>query len=442
MPIGIKTFARKVLNQFEKPSLLYKGISKHIFPGIPTAPFRVKARLYGLESELKQRNVTYNLGSLYTLPHFEAASVYKQFIKYNPGNLGDWSDNVSQTYATTELEYEVIHSMIDLYRGSHVGLRGYITSGATEGNIFSVWLGKQYLEQHFGKKMICLLKSSLTHYSVRKAGQLCSVPQFVVPLNTKWGMDGDGFKNLVQTLFRKGYRGFIIPLTLGYTSTGTSDDIESIVREADKLKKKLKNTEFFFWIDAAMSGLVSPFIRKDFRPFQSSYIKTFVVDFHKFGQVPYPAGTIIYRRELKRIIERKIDYLRETDATLLGSRSGIPAISIWTMIHTLGKTGYTDIVNEQKRNKKFFIEKIQAMLPETEVITHADSLSCGLVFKGLTHFRLPKNIEEKYNFFPGKTNVLFYPNTAKKIVLYKCYFLPHLKRRVLNEFFADLEDIV
>lgn len=442
MMAKLKKILRGFVSQLDRPSLLYRGMVKHTFPENPTSPIQVGARLHGLESELRQRNVNYNLGSLYTLPHAQAARAYQRFISYNPGNLGSWSDDVAQTYATTELEYEVIHSLIDLYRGNHKNLSGYITSGGTEANIFSVWLGRQYLEQYCKNNNICLLKTSLTHYSVRKAGQICNVPQFVVPLNQKWGMDGGGFAALVQELYRKGYRGFIVPVTYGYTSTGTHDDSELIIREAGRLKNKLKNIAFYFWIDAAMGGLVSPFLLKSFRPFRSPFIKAFVVDFHKFGQVPYPAGTILYRSELKKIIEHRIDYLKETDATLLGSRSGVPAISIWTMIHTLGKAGYVRMVNEQKGNKEFFIKKIREIMPGTEIITAPESLSCGLIFHERENKRLPECIEEKYNFFPGETHALFHPNNARIVTLYKCFFMPHLKRRVLNELFADLEAVI
>jgi len=440
MRTGIKTLTRKALNQLKRPSLLYRGIPKHTFPDKPTSHIKMKAKLYGLESELKQRNIEYNLGSLYTLPHPQTTQVYKRFIDYNPGNLGSWSDDETQTYATTKMEYEVIHDLIDLYNGNQEKLSGYITSGGTEGNIFSVWLGRSYLEQYCKPNEICLLKTSLTHYSVRKAGQLCNVPQFLIPLNkTEWNIDIQGFDSSIQNLYDQGYRGFIIPLTFGYTSTGTCDDIELITQKADKLKRKLKGIELFFWIDAALNGLITPFLDKDFHPFQSPYIQAFLVDFHKFGLVPYPAGIILYQKQLKKLIEQPIDYLAETDSTLLGSRPGIPAVSIWTMIHSLGKNGYKGLIEEEKENKEYFLEQITSVLPKTEIVTHSHSLSCGLIFHGLKSARLPQWIEEKYGLYPGKTKLLFFPNEKREEIIYKCFFLPHMKKKIITNFISDLE---
>lgn len=439
MRTGLKTLARKGFNLFCYLSLPYKGIHQYIFPNEPPNSFRIEAELYGLRSELRQRLISYNLGSLYTLPHSIATKIYKRFIDYNPGNLGNWSDDSANTYATTRFEYEVIHKMIDLSNGDQDALGGYITSGGTEGNIFAAWLGRTFLEQSYKANKICLLKTSLTHYSVRKAGTLCNIPQYLLPLNKEnWNIDEEGFTSTIQSLYKDGYRGFIVPLTLGYTSTGTCDDIHTIVHEAERLKEKLKSIKFFFWIDAAFNGLVTPFLNPSFQPFLSPLIQAYVVDFHKFGLVPYPAGIILYNKHLQKMIEQPIDYLSEVDATLLGSRSGIPAVSIWAMIHSLGKNGYTRLAEEQRANKIFLIEQIRKTIPKTEVITHPSSLSCGLIFRDLPKQRLPQWIEEKYSLYPGKTKLVFFPKEEKEEVIYKCFFLPHIKKNVLEEFISDL----
>ncbi len=434
----MKTWFQKILNQLRDPALIYQKISQHRFPTKPTSAFQIKARLRGLEAELKTWDLSHNLGSLYTPPHPQATQAYKQFIDYNPGNLGDWSDDVTRTYATTAFEYDVVHSLIDLYRGSHKKWGGSITSGGTEGNIFSAWLGRSYLEKQGKTKAICLLKTSLTHYSVRKAGQVGDIPQFFTPLGKNWGMDPDGFAATVTALYKQGYRGFMVPLTLGYTATGSCDDITLVTQKAERLKKSLKGIGFFFWVDAAFNGLIAPFLQSTFAPLANPAIQAFIVDFHKFGQVPYPAGIVLCRSDLKKNLIQDIDYLSEKDATLLGSRSGIPAVSIWSMIHSLGKTGYRKMVEEQIKNKEYFIKKIQSKFPKTEIITGSHSLSCGLIFYGLPHNRLPLAVEEKYGLFPGKTKLLFYQQKPKTEIIYKCFFLPHLKQKVLDECLQDL----
>lgn len=442
MRTGIKTFTRRAMYRVKNTHALHRGIIPHIFPEEPAQKDLVQVRLRKLQSELRMRKIEYNLGSLYTLPHSKATQAYKQFIDYNPGNLGSWSDDASVTYTTTTFEYEVIHKMIDLYHGNHRALGGYITSGGTEGNIYALWLGRSYLEQWCEISRISLLTASLTHYSISKAARLCNISEHYIPLNKHtWNIDVTSFESTARSLYAKGYRGFIVPLTLGYTSTGTSDDVDGITKAATACERALPGVKFYFWIDAAYNGLIYPFLSKEFKPFASPYVHAFVVDFQKLGLVPYPAGVVLYRRKLRVLVEKPIDYLEEIDATLLGSRSGIPAISIWMMIHSFGKSGYRKMIMRQTSNKEYLIQKLKSLRRHVEIIVEQDSLSLGVIFHDLKNNRLPVWIEEKYSLYLGHLMVLFAPYERKEIRIYKIFFLPHLKRRVVSEFMRDVDSI-
>jgi len=439
MNTGLKILIKKIIDKFKYPKFLYSQMPIDVFPNASSSKFQTKARLFGVENELKNRSIAFNLGSLYTLSHPVATQAYQLFIKYNPNHLGNWS-NKEPKQGTEQLEYEVIQEMIDLYHASKEGIEGHTTSGGTEGNIYSLWLGRLYLEKLCAKDTICLLKTSLSHYSIRKAGNICNIPQFLTPLNSQeWNIDVKNLSKKVKNLYKIGYRGFLLPLTIGYTSTGTQDNIQEITKTIKKLEKELKNTHFYIWIDAALNGLIEPFINENFEPFASPLIQTLVVDFHKFGMVPYSSGIVLYRKSLRKNIELKIDYLQEKDNTLLGSRQGASAASIWTIIHHLGKSGFRNLIFQQLKNKNYFIKNIQNIFPEAEITTHKNSLTCGVIFHSLKNQRLPKFLEEKYWLYPGLTNLVFETNIKKRQIIYKFFFLPHLKKRVLEEFFSDLK---
>ena len=437
MWLHIKTLLEKIIKQWEYPSLLYPQSYTSAFPEVPESKLRVAARLRGVKSELRHRNVAYNLGSLYTLPHPFAVKAYRDFLDQNPNHLGNWLDKAPH-YATQQLEYEVIQKMIHLYKAKDERLEGYITTGGTEGNIFSVWLGRSYLKQYCDKDTICLLRTNLTHYSVDKAGRICDIEQHIIPLNiASWGMHPDGLRSVVKDLYLKGKRGFLLPLTIGYTSTGTTDNILEITKTVELLQRECNGSRFFLWIDAALNGLITPFI-SDFQPFSSPLIQTCIVDFHKFGQVPYPAGILFYRKNLRKLIEQPIDYLKETDSTLLGSRTGIPAVSIWAMMQYLGKQGYKQIVREQRKNRDYFIDQLKQTLPTTEIVTDKNSLSCGVIFHSLKNQRLPKSTEDKYWLYVGKTTLIFYPNKTIEPKIYKVFFLPHITKAVIGAFINEI----
>lgn len=442
MRTGLKTLAKKIINFFKYPKFLYPQTSIDMFPNTPTIKLKAEARLFGVKNELNNHDILFNLGALHTIPHIAAVKAYQSFLKLNPNHLGSWSSKEPK-YGSEQLEYEVIKKMVNLYHAQKAKIEGYITSGGTEGNIYSLWLGRTQLEKLSSKDSICLLKTSLTHYSVTKAGNICNVPQFLIPLNVQeWNIDRKGLIKTTKDLYKKGYRGFILPLTIGYTSTGTHDNIQNITNTVSDLKKELKNINFFVWIDAAFNGLIEPFINIDFKPFWSSHIQAIVADFHKFGMTPYSTGIVLYRKNLRNMVEQDIDYLNEKDNTLLGSRQGAAASSIWRIIHHFGRSGYKKIILKQLKNKKYFIENIKKIFPSVEIITNKNSLTCGVIFHSQKNQRLSVYLEEKYWLYPGKTSLLFENNVKKTQVIYKFIFLPHLEKNILEMFFLDFKKIL
>ncbi len=436
MRTGLKILARKVIKDF-----LNKGITQDKFPEEPISKIQLNARLFSVKNDLKHSNVSYNLGALYTKTNPYLADVYGSFLKYNPNHLGNWSIK-SPEYNTQQLEYEVIKKIIDLYHAQKEDLEGYVTSGGTEGNIYSLWMGRSYLSQFCNKEQITLLYTNLTHYSIRKAGNICDITHYFVPLDpTTFGMDSDGLQKLVKRLYDQGIRGFLVPLTIGYTSTGTQDNIPKIIQTVEILEKEYPGTHYYIWIDAALNGLIEPFLNESFTPFFSPLIKTIVVDFHKFGLVPYSAGIVLYRRQLRELIEQPIDYLHVLDTTFLGSRPGASAASIWAAIHLFGKRGYAQMIKDQMQNKQYFIEELGNRFPTAELINNTNSLSCGVIFHSLKDNKLPHIIEDKYWLYPAKTKLLFYPNKESKEIIYKFFFLPHLRKEIVKEFIHDLKRI-
>lgn len=414
-----------------------------IFPDKGSSSLAVKFRLWQVKRQLRKRDIAHNLGWLYTLPHPVAVNAYKYFLDQNPNHLGNWTTKESRPFATQELEREVIWKMIDLYHADKNKIEGYITSGGTESNIFSTWVGKKYLEQYTEKSKICLIKTSLTHYSIRKSADIAGIPDYLSPLNPKeWNLDQRGLAETVTKLYKEGYRGFLLPLTLGYTQTGTCDNIEETTKTVQRLQEEMKDVHFFLWIDAALNGLITPFIDQAFAPFASLLIQTFVVDFHKFGLVPCPAGIVLYRKNLRKLIEWPIDYLPERDSTVLGSRPGAPAASIWSAIRYFGKSGYVHIVKEQIENKELFIRETKRLLPKTQVITHNQSISCGAIFHSFPNNRLPKPIEQAYGLYSKQTRLLFSNKDWQiPLTIYKFFFLPHMKKQILKELFNDLKRV-
>lgn len=436
--LGIKTYFKKKIFY---PQFLYPQVDPKKFPSRKTSSLRLKVRLFALRNKLREQKSWPGLGDLITYPESMTADVFKNLLPFNPNNLGNWSSReVEPNQETAVLEKELIWKMINLYHGEGNNLEGYVTSGGTEANIFSAWTGRKFLEKEgYTKNKICLIKTNLTHYSVEKAADIVNVPTFVTPLNREsWGMDSLVLRKTVEELLKKGYQGFLLPLTIGYTATGTADPYAEICRLVKVFEKDYK-IKFFVWIDAALNGLIEPFLNNKFSPFSSPLVQTFLVDFHKFGFVPLPAGIILYQKNLRKLIEKPIDYLTLKDNTVLGSRPGTAPVACWTAIHSLGKQGYKEIIEECLAVKTPFLKKIKKLLPLAEIVNHPKSLTLGIVFEDSQKRNLLEAIEKASGSSPAKIKILFSDGEEEKKIIFRFLFLPHITRKIINKFFARLE---
>jgi len=360
------------------------------------------------------------IGHLLAQPNPNAVSFWQQTIPYTANNLGNWTTPEEKPYnIATAIEKNLITLLSDLY-GCPRGLEGYVSSGATEGNIFMAWCGRNLLRSKLKSSPICMLKTDLAHYSLSKAADIVGVPAHTIALdNHTWSMSPEDLEKQIDNLYRKGMRGFLIPLTLGYTVGGTSDDTDSLIAALKRCKKRLRNLHFFVWTDAALAGLVLPFAQKNFRPFRHPEIQAFIVDFHKFAGVPLPAGVILYRKGLRKHVEKTIPYLTQKDNTLLGSRSGIAAISIWGVIHAQGHEGFAGMVKACLMEKQKTLAAILKAEPSVRVITAPDSIQAALTVRK----PLPPALCSKYGIVMS-TYPLAIGGKKKTFRLYKLFFLP------------------
>ena len=416
MRTGLKTLLIQSKKILKRPSLLFNNGSS--FPKKGSSRFRVSLELYSLANELAELKLENKHGSFHCVPHPVAIETWKRLLKHNPNNLGNWSlSNQKNLYGTRKIERELITTMIRLLGGNEKEWEGYVTNGATESNIFSIWLGRKILERNRSCKRIGIVVNSLTHYSIIKAADITNIDIVLTDLNrVTWSTDIDALVNNIREQKDK-YQGFLIPLTLGYTQTGTNDDYENICHALKELGKKL-NISTYVFIDAALSGLVLPFTVKNFIPLKNADIQTFCVDFHKSGMTPIPSGIILYRKNLRKHIEKQITYVEEKDNTISGSRSGIPIVAMLSVIKQLGKDGFMKIMNKRISRKDLFIQQALRENPHLEISGDPRGISLGLI----TPNAIQKNFRDKYGLY-SKRNVYKFTNSKERLYIYKAIIL-------------------
>ncbi len=363
------------------------------------------------------------IGQLYLHPNQAAISIWQKLIPYSPNNIGNWSHTANQPlHITAAIEHNLISKISNLLGTSSNVVGGYMTSGATEGNLYSVWIGRTFLEKTARHKSICMISNDLMHYSILKSADITNIPTFKTAVNINtWNTDITALISNIRQLYREGFTGFLLPLTLGYTVGGTNDNISEIIKRLRVLQKEI-SIQCFIWIDAAISGFTMPFLQSDFNPFLFSEIQTFVSDFHKVLGVPFPSGLVLYRRNLKKMIEKPIPYLSISDSTVLGSRTGISPVAAWFTIHTYGYKKLKNVMKQQLKKKSYILDHIRrATSQPLRVITDPYSLQAAIIVEK----SLPTNICKKHGLRMIMYKILT-TNGTKTLKIYPLFFIPML----------------
>jgi len=381
--------------------------------------WKFKFELNAVKGELKNWRMNKNLGALFALPSSVVISIWRELLEFNPNNMGDWSDSeLKNLSGTKKIERKLVKMMVYLYGGEINEWGGYMASGATEANIFSAWMGRNLFEKKVKTEQICLIFSSLAHYSIDKAANVIGVKSFITPINrSSWVIDIVGLEKRIRELYKKGYKAFLVPLTLGYTQTGTNDNYQEITKLFKKIGKEL-NILFFVWLDAALNGLILPFTKKNFYPLKNSFIQTLCVDFHKAGMGVIPSGLILYKKSLIPSIERSMPYISWKDTTLIGSRSGIPAVASYLTMKMLGRKGFVENISKLQVEKEKFKRKVSNLFPGVEII---DDLF-GIVISLVSKKKLPDAFISQHGLFAKKHRYVF-TKKSELFYIYKAAFL-------------------
>jgi len=413
---GIKIFFRKLIYHLTYPYKLFKN-NEELFKKKGESYSKIYIWLYTLKNEIKARKLSKQVGFLHCQPHPLAVNVWKSLILLNPNNMGSWVQAPEKDLTgTTNAEKALIMKMIDLLGGNKKDWLGYMTAGASEGNLFAAWAGRNYISKMSGRK-ICMIINPMTHYSVKKAANIIDVQCVGMGIDRHtWTINPDSLRNRVKELYTKGYDSFLIPLTLGYTQTGANDDYKKITIVLNKLKKEL-GIVCFVWLDAAINGLVLPFTGSGFFPLKIPGINLITLDFHKTGMCPIPSGMIIYQGNFKKYISQKVAYLDQDDATVSGSRSGISAVACLAVVKRLGKDGFKKLINRAFIKKNMLIEFLKTLDLDIEIFNEKRSLAIALVCKK----SLPGKIVDRLGIYAKKWEYIF-DQKSENLYIYKINF--------------------
>lgn len=357
---------------------------------------------------------------------------WRLFAPLNPLHYGEWLDNNYNPPELSIFEREFIKKTIRLFKGNPKNYTGLITTGVSEGNLLSIYLIKDKLIKD-GAKKITVLATQLTHDSVFKVSKLANLDITIVDLNEKLGVSATSLEKKILSLRKKGYDGFIISLTLGYKKTGSRDDCDKIVFRMKSLSKRIRTFNYQIFIDAAIDGMVLPFISDSFSPLKDNAIQTITVSLNKLAFVPYPSGLILFNKDLLKGEDNFSGGLLETRSALCG-------ISAWTFFHNFGITGIKKMLLDCHKSRQLFQEKLEKFLGKNNIISPPFGITLSLFLKA----NKLKKIKRLENIYPLRCrNEMLNINGKKgKFNFVKIYFLPRTKDKVYKEMFFEIKRLL
>jgi histidine decarboxylase len=298
-------------------------------------------------TRLKKKNENY-LG--YPLAKDFNYECLAPFLSLQINNVGDPFTPSSLGIDTKTVEIEVIDFFRNLLRAKKDSVWGYVTNGGSEGNLYGLYLARET----FKNGMVYYSES--THYSVKKNLHLLNIPNIVIRSQENGEMD---YQDLEDTVQRKRDKPAIFFLNIGTTMKEAIDQLGEVKR----IIKKLAIKDYYIHCDAALLGIIAPFL--DPKPkfdFQDG-IDSISISGHKFIGSPIPCGIVLSKKEHSDRIGQSISYVATRDTTITGSRNGLTPLILWTALKTLKIEGL-------KNRVKSSIELAEYTLLELNKLGH------------------------------------------------------------------------
>ena len=127
----------------------------------------------------------------------------------------------------------------------------------------------------------------------------------------------------------------IVVTNIGTTMKGAVDDVHRVRDILDDLAVSRR----YIHADAALSGMILPFVDDPQTHNFDSGIDSMAVSGHKMIGSPVPCGIALTKREYVARVSRSVEYVGVLDTTLTGSRSALAPLIIWYALqkHGLGR---------------------------------------------------------------------------------------------------------
>ncbi|BFO18407.1 hypothetical protein SHKM778_47950 [Streptomyces sp. KM77-8] len=312
------------------------------------------------------------LGFAMTAPHDLALETFGRFAARNPNNVGLHTRFGDGVRGTRRLEREAVLALAGLLHADAAD--GYVTSGANEGTLAGLRVGRNALRAADAGRVV-VLASTLTHHSVAKAAEILGLELRLCPAGPSWRLEAAAVEAALDDLTAQSSAGdrtgVIVVSTAGYYNTGLVDPVDEIAGVLARRAADGGNLRLFHHVDAAHGGMILPFTAPEVPfDFRNAHVHSIVLDPHKSGLMPYSCGVFLCRKGLMGHGAVPAPMSGFLDETITGSRSGAMAAALWSLVFGVAADGYRQVFRHSLAVRDRLADAIRAADPDAVVLPH------------------------------------------------------------------------
>ncbi|WP_019504461.1 histidine decarboxylase [Pleurocapsa sp. PCC 7319] len=278
---------------------------------------------------------------------FDYSPLYR-FLQYPLNNVGDPYLPGNYHLNTHDFEREVLGIFQQLTQAPEGNTWGYVTNGGTEGNHYGLFLARELLPNGI------VYYSQDAHYSIDKILRCLGLNSIMIRSSSDGTMDLDDLRETLRI-----HRDVppIICATIGTTMKGAVDDIVGI-RE---IFHDLALNHHYLHADAALGGMILPFIDNPPPWNFLSGIDSISISGHKMVGSPIPCGVVLAKKRNVDRIAQSVEYIGTLDTTLSGSRNALTPLFLWYAFHTVGISGFKKIIPDCLQMSDYAIKHLNQL---------------------------------------------------------------------------------
>ena len=333
---------------------------------------------------------------------FDYTPLYR-FLGLSLNNVGDPFSGSNYRLNTHAFEREVLADFARLagfreeeITGPDRSYWGYVTNGGTEGNMYGLYLARELFPEGI------VYFSEDTHYSVAKILRLQHTRNIMIRSKPDGEMD---YEDLEESLCIHRDAPPIFFVNVGTTMTGAIDRVDRI-RE---ITRRLCLPHHYLHVDAALSGMILPFI-DDPPPWNfADGIDSLSISGHKMLGSPLPCGVALARKTHVDRVARSVEYIGALDTTISGSRNAITPLILWYALRCRDGNAMREVVIRSLETAEYAVDSLLAI--GVDAWRHRHSIT--VVFP-----RPPQSIMQKWILAPYEDfcHLITVPNVDKATI--------------------------